>query len=1382
MSSIDDRIVEMRFNNQQFEKGIKQSTDSLESLRNSLKLDGATKGLEDVEKASRGFSLANIADAVSSISDRFNALGAIGFTVLQNLTNSVLNFGKKLVANLLEPLFGGGQKRALNMEQAMFQFEGLGMNVEATMQSALDAVKGTAFGLDAAAIAASQFGATGMQAGDEMTSALRGIAGVAAMAGSSYEDIAQIFTTVAGNGRVMGDTLLRLSSRGINAAAIMGKAMGKTEADIRAMVTKGEIDFQTFSDIMSEAFGEHATKANETYTGSLSNMNAALSRIGASVATPKLKAMRDIFNALTPVIDELHDALGPMISRLESFMNRSSKKIVSFLGNIDLSGLARSMAPLSNALKSFVDGVLNIVDPIRKAFLEMFPPLSADALVDIAYTLQDLARRFADATKDGSKLHRIFSGIFAVLSIGWEILKGVASVFGRLFGVVFEGSGGFLELAARVGDFLVKVRNAIVEGNGLAKVFEFIGNALSAPIAFFQGLIGTLVDLTSGFSNSTLSMDGFVESVKKRFGPLGSIFEGLLSIFGGIGDALKAAWTSMQPYLETIGEWLGQLGQNISKATKNADWSLLFDGLNTGLLAGGVIMIKKLFGTLTDGLSDLTGGGILDSVKEIFAGVTGQLEAMQQRVKADILIKIAIALGIIAAALFVLALIDSEQLAGALASLMTVMLGLISAMYALDKISVSSPAKLASLGAAMILMSIAVLILSSAIAKLGKLKPEELLTGLLGVIGAMGILVLAADQMEKSAANLVKAGFGIGVISIALLILASAVKKFGEMDISTIGKGIGAIGALLLVMVGFQKLQGNLSGIVKTAIGLAILGGALNIMANVMAKFAGMSLEQIGVGIAAIAGSLVVIAGAMHLMPKSMMKTAVSLVVVASALLILSNALNSMGGMSWDEIGRSLVVLAGSLGILAIAMNLMTGTLAGAAALVVVSFALSMLVPLLVTLGSMSWAEIGTGLGALALVLGILAAAGMLLTPAMPTLLLLGAAILLIGLGAMAAGVGVMAFALGLTALAAAGAAGAGALALMITTFANLIPLLMQKVGEGLVALAQTVAKSSKAIVEAIITVLLDLLQGMADLIGPAVEIILELIVALLNALADHVPDMVDAGLRLLTGILNGIADNIGNVIDAAVRVATEFMDGIARNLPKIIQSGADLLISFLEGIANGIRQNSARIQAAGLDIASAMLEGIVGGLQSGIGWIVDTARNLAGSALDAVKNFLGIASPSKEFTKVGEWSAEGIVVGLKNMNSAVGDAGAGVGRTALDNLRDALDTIPDILDEDLEPIVITPVLDLSEVENGFNAFNPDTPTFGAELTNNLADQAQDVMETDNNVDRGREESEKEPAMVFNQYNNSPKSLDSIDIYRNTKNQLAAAREELKKR
>ena len=253
-----------------------------------------SKSLDKLGKGSKNFTLDDIGNAVDSLSKRFSTMGIIGMSALDSITKSALSLGKKLYKTITGPLIEGGKNRALNIEQAKFQLKGLGIAWSSIEDDINYGVKDTAYGLDSAAKVAAQLSASGVQIGDNMKTALRGISGVAAMTNSTYDDIGRIYTAVAGNGRLMGEQLLSLSGRGLNAAAALAKYLGKSEAEVRDMVSKGKIDFQTFADAMDSTFGEHAKAANETFTGALSNMKAALSRIGADVATPALEDLKDI--------------------------------------------------------------------------------------------------------------------------------------------------------------------------------------------------------------------------------------------------------------------------------------------------------------------------------------------------------------------------------------------------------------------------------------------------------------------------------------------------------------------------------------------------------------------------------------------------------------------------------------------------------------------------------------------------------------------------------------------------------------------------------------------------------------------------------------------------------------------------------------------------------------------------------------------------------------------------------------------------------------------------------------------------------------------------------------------------------------------------------
>lgn len=225
----------------------------------------------------------------------------------------------------------GGINRALNIEQAQYKIKQMGLDVEAVMASCNEAVRGTAYGLDAAATVASSLGASGVQAGDQMTQALKGVAGMAAMSGRSMEDVGLIFGKVAATGKLQGDELNQMAEAGVNATAALAKHLGKTQAEVREMVSKGQIDFQTFSDAMYATFGTAASGANETFGGAMSNVRAALSRVGEQFASPALDALRQVFVALMPVIDATAAALKPVADEFADFLEGVVPKLTTAL-------------------------------------------------------------------------------------------------------------------------------------------------------------------------------------------------------------------------------------------------------------------------------------------------------------------------------------------------------------------------------------------------------------------------------------------------------------------------------------------------------------------------------------------------------------------------------------------------------------------------------------------------------------------------------------------------------------------------------------------------------------------------------------------------------------------------------------------------------------------------------------------------------------------------------------------------------------------------------------------------------------------------------------------------------------------------------------------
>lgn len=124
-TTVDERVVEMRFDNKQFEQNIQTSLSSLDKLKKSLNLEGAAKGLETVNDAANKCSgnMSPLSNAVETVRVRFSALEVMAITALQNITNSALAAGKILSLLLqsirLNPVSRNMRPRSMPFRQSL---------------------------------------------------------------------------------------------------------------------------------------------------------------------------------------------------------------------------------------------------------------------------------------------------------------------------------------------------------------------------------------------------------------------------------------------------------------------------------------------------------------------------------------------------------------------------------------------------------------------------------------------------------------------------------------------------------------------------------------------------------------------------------------------------------------------------------------------------------------------------------------------------------------------------------------------------------------------------------------------------------------------------------------------------------------------------------------------------------------------------------------------------------------------------------------------------------------------------------------------------------------------------------------------------------------
>lgn len=1431
-TTVDQRVVEMRFDNKQFENNIQTSLSSIDKLKKSLNMDGATKGLESVEKASGKINLSGLSNAVETVNAKFSALEVMAITALANITNSAVNAGKSIVSALtIDPIKTGFQEyeTQINAVQTILANTSSKGTTLDQVNNALDELNHyadmTIYNFTEMTRNIGTFTAAGVDL-DTSVSAIKGIANLAAVSGSNSQQAStamyqlsqalaagtvklQDWNSVvnAGMGGQVFQDALKETAR-VHGIAI--DDMIKDEGSFRETLQKGWLT----SDILTETLSKFTGDLNEEQLrtmGYSEEQIASIIKMGqtANDAATKVKTFSQLFDTLKEAaqsgwtqsweiivgdFEEAKELLTEMSDTFSAIINSSADARNSMLqGWKDLGG----RTALIEAARNAFEGVLSIIKPVKEAFREIFPPMTAQQLYNITDALRNLTAHLKLSDTNSENLKRTFKGLFAVIDIVKQAFIAVAKGVGSLLGGTGDLASSILSVTARFGDWLVKLDETIKKTDIFNVAIQTVIKYIKTGAAVATDLIDKAVDAVTRFANAIkqkYDTGGFavihsvLERVHTRMSEVGEAADGMRSgveiAIGAMGKALENS--KFLQALQALWDGVKTIGTGIAKAMKtlasgfvedisDVNFSSVFDVLSGISLAGIAVGINKFLKGITDAVSDVT--KLTDQIKGILDSVRGCFEAYQTQLKAGTLIKIASAIAILASALKKIASLSWNEIAKGLTGI-TVISGVLAGVAKV----ISKDEKTIAKGAFnLIFLATAVKILASACKDISQLSWSELAKGLTGVGVLMAEIALFLNT-AKFSGKAVSTATGILVLSAAIKVLASACKDFGSMQWSEIGKGLTSIGILLTEIAAFTNLTGNAKHVVSTGVALIAIAGAMKIMASAVQDFGSMQWDEIGRGLTVMAGALAEITLAVNLMPKNMVSTGVGLIAVASALTILSNVLSSMGNFTWEEIAKGLVTMGGALAELSIALNLMNGTLAGSAALLIASASLAVLAPVLSILGAMSWEAIAKGLVSLAGAFAIIGVAGAVLSPIIPSILALAGAFTLIGVGVaatgaglLAAGLGLQALAIGLTAIAAAGTAGStalvAALAVIITGVADLIPAVLVKLAEGIAQFCVALAGAAPQILESLVVIITACLAAISNVVPQLVEVLVTLLVTTLQTLAEHTPEIVQAVFDILIACLQGIANNIGMVVQTAIDIVLNFIDGIAQKLPDVIQSGVNLLLSFIEGIISAIDNNSERlandirnlfkalIRAAVLVLTggvvdikevgskimnSGLISGIkeklsnlketvrdlisnakqviqdkindfkdvgkhiIGGLISGItdkaSDLANSAINAAKSAVNGVKNFLGIHSPSRVFAEIGRYTDEGFINGVKAYAGKVSDATVDMGKGAVGAMSDTLSTIADLVSSDIdtEP-TIRPVMDLSNIQNGAN-------------------------------------------------------------------------------
>lgn len=1321
MASIDNRVVSITFDNAAFEKNVQQTLSTLATLKASLDFKGSGASLEEVSAAAGRFSLAGIGDAVDSIASKFSAMGAIAFSIINNITTRAFDAGLQLAkAFTIQPVTDGFAEFELKMGSIQTIMAGSGESLE-TVNRKLEELNRysdqTIYSFADMTQNIGKFTNAGLDL-DTSVASIQGIANVAAISGANAEEASRAMynfaqslsagsvklmdwksienanmataefkqqlidsAVAAGTLNMSADGLYTTlegtpvsSTKGFNESLTdqwltteaLNATLGRysdTTTDIGKRATAAASDIKTFSqmmDTLKESAGSGWAQTFEIFIGDFEESKALFTEIGESLST---------------VIGNSADARNKVLSDWDSQGGRIL---------------------LIDSIREGIKNIGEAIQPVKDAFREIFPRKTGDDLMRMTETFA----RFVGLLKPGEKtiksLKSIFLGLFAAIDIVMEVVKGVFSVFKTLFGLFAGGSSGaILQFFAKIGDGIVKLREELVTGGGIADYFEkineaitkFIGTVNLSPVISgfktFREIAGNaLTFVTEKFQSFFGAVDfspleSAINSVKTAFQTLFTGKDGESGVvpaaagesvnrFAGVleylGDALKAVGEFIKTVFKGVGKVgsvLGTIAKGVGSAVATI-WEAMADVFSGSgppsvdtilkVLAGGALTaIAAAFVKFAkDGFKlDFGQFDLLDSLGDSLDAVTGSLKAMQKDILAGALLKIAIAIGVLTLSLIALSFVNGTSLAKSMTAVSAGIGLLVAAMAGLDKVASGegSAAKIALLAISMTAIAGAMLLLAMAASLMATTDPVALSIGLLGMLAALTMIADVMEKLTKNTDGMVKAAFSIGILSASLLLLAVAVRAWMALDMLEMSIAIFAISAALTVI---SETMGNMpaDGMVKAAISIGILAGSLVLMAFAIKKMSDIGLVDTAVGLSVVAVSLALMADVLKKVSKNkdVEKAGLAILSISFGMILMARAIEKIGSLDLWSIIKGVGAIAVMMLVLGKAMNASKQSMGGSASLLLAAAAILVFGMAIEKVAAIPFWDLVKGMGAVLIAVGLMAGVSALLTPIIPLMAGLGAALAMIGVAALAFGAGVFYLASGVQILAKVGPEGVDVFIKALTKLLKVLPSIAIAMGEAAFMFVTSFLGGFDELIPLVVDLLGKLLDAIEVLYPRLRQMGIDMIIGMLQAIRTIFPEIVATGWAIIMALFNGIKDNIGELASTAIGIVTNFINAMADGIPDYVRAMVNLFKTVMKTMAYEL---GLLMVTLGPELGIAFINGILTGIEQTVQIIKDFFGDWAGKILDFIKGLFGIKSPSLEFASIGIDLILGLLQGI---------------------------------------------------------------------------------------------------------------------------------------
>ena len=1372
MSTVDNRIVEMRFDNKQFEEGIRSSVKSLNDLKTGLDLKESTKSLERLGQTGKNFSLSGIADGVNSLTSRFTNMGIVGITAIQNITNSAIESGKRIAsAFTLDPITQGFEEYEIKMnaiQTIMTNTAEKGTSlgdVNKALTELNTYADATIYNFAQMTDNVGKFTAAGVGLTDSV-SAIKGLSNLAAgfgvdatkMAAATYQMSQAV---AAGSVKLIDwNSLVQAGMGGQktqdalkNTAKSMGVFVDESKP-FRETLEQGWLSSEVFLKTMEKMAKDPSLLAAATNVTTFTKMVDTMKEAVASGWASTWELLIGDKNQSTALFTGINNAFSAFVGGITNARNEVLKFWTDFGGRKDL------LIGIGNVL--IIIG--NLIAPIENAMSKLIPSITGERLVFLTKKFREFTDFLLNGQMKFSSLGTIFAAFGSTFTtmgniIGyvstkiWELLQFLAPV-GKYFVDGMAKIAGFNIELQRVlntfGLFNIETYKAIGQlllntfNSGVTKSIEYVsqafvrlGKALEASGITstiiknrFEAIGLAIASLGDKFEVIKTKIKGFINAFKGVENPLSAYTVSAAGANNATGDViqstsllekvvatLKGVFNGLLNVCLTAQSIMKKLVDSIRNEVVYGIESITFDKVINAIetfLKFGLLLALRDIGKAFRGLPKLVQGAT-----ETLDVLRSSLETWQTSVKSKIILNIAIAVGVLAASILAISMIDTTKVATAATAI-----GLLFAEVAwATKILASTlnPASfigLYQLSLLIIGLSASVYILSGAMVKLKDLSWTTLIKGLITTTGLLFVLAKVMPLLSRSSVGLISASLGLIGIAYAIKILAGALVLLTAIPWQDLLKATLSLGVILvgLTALTFAITSGIGETLLSASVGITLIAGAMLLFAGAIGIFAAMNINTLIQGLTVMAVLLAGIVVSFRLLP-----VALAILEAGGAIALLAVAMNllivpvfALGNMNMAKLAQGIISIGVLLASLVVAGTFLTGTIAGAGAIAIMAASLNLLIIPIAALGNLSLAVLATGIIAMAVALGVLGGLSYLLAPLSPVMLGISTGIALVGLGMVGVAGGISLLASALVFLAASAASVylgipllGKAMRAMVEEINKTIPMLEDTIDLLLIALINSLPRFEVFLNDLFAMILRIIVDWAPKIVVAAADIL----IALADEFEKHDPEFqksMDYLEKLLLRLLGDLVVNIIKEIPTILwdlntafndsltnmyhgwgvsireaftgekpgeKIATDIVDGMDKKQTAMVKGASDLGDKVNEGLQKSIGKGAdSPAGKTGGDFVGGIIEGI----NNKSGDLDTAARQTGAQLIKSINDSLGIHSPAKELEPTGENAVGGIKEGVKKawggLSGFFKDAGNALIKAANDPLKKVTD------------------------------------------------------------------------------------------------------------